>query len=147
MRYLGQTHEVSVPVVEAASAIGEGLDETFRRFHTLHEQLYTFNKPDDEIEILSVHLDLVGVRKKPSLPSLPIEGADPSAALRGTRPVYSFPARGYVDTPVYEGERVRPGNRIEGPAIIEEARTSIVLFEGQSAILDAFGNYVVEVIR
>ena len=42
---------------------------------------------------------------------------------------------------------VKPGNRIEGPAVIEEARTSIVLFEGQSATLDAYLNYVVEIAR
>jgi N-methylhydantoinase A len=147
MRYLGQTHEVSVPLTQNLDSIEGGLDRAFQSFHALHEQLYTFNKPEDEVEILSVHLDLVGVRRKPTLPSLALEGADPSAAQRGERPVYSFAAGNYVDTPIYDGEGVKPGNRIEGPAVIEEARTSIVLFEGQSATLDAYLNYVVEIAR
>ena len=58
-------------------------------------------------------------------------------ALRGRRPAY-FGGR-FVDTPVYDGDRVGAGHAIDGPAIIEEPFTTIVLHPGQRAELDASG--------
>jgi N-methylhydantoinase A len=51
----------------------------------------------------------------------------------------------FVDTPVYDGGRLGHGHRIEGPAIVEERFTTIVLARGHSAELDAHDNYVVTV--
>jgi N-methylhydantoinase A len=49
-----------------------------------------------------------------------------------------------VDTPVYDGDRVGCGHRIEGPAIVEERFTTIVIQPGQRAELDENGNYAIE---
>ena len=111
----------------------------------LHESLYTFQKPEDEIEILSVNLSLVGVRRKPELSAEILTTSDAEHAQSGIRQVYSFRARDFVETPIFNGDRVRPGNTISGPAVIEESRTSIVLFESQKATLDAHLNYIIEV--
>jgi N-methylhydantoinase A len=64
-----------------------------------------------------------------------------SAALRSRRPAY-FDGR-FEDTPVYDGDRLGCGHRIEGPAIVEEKFTTIVIHPGQVAELDRLGNYVV----
>ncbi len=147
MRYLGQTHEVTVPLSGHGAVSESELTATFDRFHELHEQLYTFKKPGDEIEVLSVQLDLIGVRHKPSLPSSALGDEDPAAALRTHRPVYSFQKKDYVSTPIYDGDRLQAGHRVDGPAVIEEARTSIVLFPEQSVRLDAYLTYVIETGR
>ena len=55
-------------------------------FHDLHKQLYTFNKPEDDVEILSVQLDLIGVRTKPVLQTSPRQGTNPQTAHKGNRP-------------------------------------------------------------
>jgi N-methylhydantoinase A len=50
----------------------------------------------------------------------------------------------YVDTPVYDGALVQPGNLIPGPAIVEEPDTTIVVYPGQEAMLDHYQTYVIE---
>ena len=62
-------------------------------------------------------------------------------ALRSRRPAF-FDGR-FVDTPVYDGESVGHGHRIEGPAIVEERFTTIVVYPDWTAELDRHGNYVV----
>ncbi len=150
MRYIGQTHEVTVPVVSQGSQ-GDPLNEkdlerTVQGFHNLHEQLYTFNKPEDEVEILNIHLDLIGVRSKPTLQTSARSSQNPHAAYRGKRNIYSAADQDYMETDIYDGDRLVPGNCVQGPAVIEESRTSIVLFSGQRATLDEHLTYVIEVV-
>jgi N-methylhydantoinase A len=146
MRYVGQTHEVTVPVPRHDGSVNAAdVSATIHGFHILHKQLYTFNKPEDDVEILSVQLDLIGVRTKPVLQTSPRRGADPQAAYKGKRPVYSPPAQDYVDTHVYDGDRIVAGDVVEGPAVIEEKATSIVIFPGQRATLNEHLTYVIEV--
>ena len=145
MRYLGQTHEVSVPLIENIESITKGINKTLQKFHELHETLYTFQKPEDEIEILSINLNLVGVRKKPTLPKNTLSDSGCEHAQSGSREVYSFHTRGFMETPIFDGDKLKPGNVISGPAVIEETRTSIVLFNNQKATLDAHLNYIIEI--
>jgi N-methylhydantoinase A len=147
MRYVGQTHEVTVPVPSHSGPVSEAdVTATIHGFHSLHEQLYTFNKPEDEVEILSLHLDLIGVRTKPALQTSPRQDANPHAAHKGRRPVYSPLTQDYVETDIYDGDRITAGNVVAGPAVIEEKQTSIVVFPGQRAMLNEYLTYVIEVI-
>ena len=67
--------------------------------------------------------------------------ADASQAQRGTRPAYW--GEGFVDTPVFDGARLGEGATVEGPALIEEPYTVVVLPPDATATLDGLGNYVV----
>ena len=147
MRYVGQTHEVTVPIASSNGIVSAAdMAAAIHGFHNLHKQLYTFNKPGDDVEILSVQLDLIGVRAKPVLQTAPRQGADSQAALKGRRPVYSPVAQDYVNTNIYDGNRVLAGNVIDGPAVIEEKATSIVIFPGQRAMLNEHLTYVIGVL-
>lgn len=61
-------------------------------------------------------------------------GAD--AAPGGSRPVYDPVAGAFVETPVYPGERLRPGNHLRGPAVVEYPGTTVALVAGQEATVD-----------
>ena len=98
------------------------------------------------MEIVSVRLDMIGVRAPLHFESHPFEDEDAGHARKGRRPVY-FEPHGFVDTDIYDGERVRPGNLITGPAIIEEANTSVVIYPNQEAMLDQFLTYVIQVAQ
>ena len=67
--------------------------------------------------------------------------SDPAQAAKGTRRAYWGE---WIDTPVYDGALLGAGARIEGPALIEEPFTVIVLPPDATAQLDTFGNYVIE---
>ena len=68
---------------------------------------------------------------------------DGRAARKGERD--AFWGDGFVSTPVYDGPALAPGARIDGPALIEEPFTVVVVPPGASAELDAYGNYVITV--
>ena len=144
MRYVGQTHEVTVPIRSRTKRVTElNLNKTFQDFHESHEQLYSFKRPDQTVEVLSVRADLVGTRDTLKYHSTPFESEDPSAAYRETRRV-GFDQVGFVDTRIYDGTKVRPGNLITGPAIIEEPETTIVIYPQQEAMLDHYQTYIIE---
>ncbi|HEY7064161.1 MAG TPA: hydantoinase/oxoprolinase family protein [Chloroflexota bacterium] len=146
MRYLGQVHEVTVPIRSRTRRVTEvSLATTIRDFHDQHEQLYTFKRPENPVEILNLRLDLIGVRDNAARPvSHAFEGEDPARARKSIRPVYFETHGDYVDTPVYDGALVQPGNLIPGPAIVEEPDTTIVVYPGQEAMLDHYQTYVIE---
>ncbi len=143
--YPGQTFDLAVPArVTSDGRLGEAeLRATVEAFHDLHEETHTYAARDEEPILRAVRVQAVGRTPKP-----PLELADGASgsledALRARRPAW-FDG-GYVDTPVYDGDRVSAGQRIEGPAIVEERFTTIVLYPGHRAQIDARGNYHVTV--
>ena len=147
IRYEGQVQEVIVPIQARTRRLSEvSLAQTLEEFHELHEQIYKFQRPEQSVEIVSVRLDMIGVRAPLHFESHPFEDEDAGHARKGRRPVY-FEPHGFVDTDIYAGERIRPGNLITGPAIIEEANTSVVIYPNQEAMLDQFLTYVIQVAK
>jgi len=144
LRYLGQHHEVPV-VVPAGQITPEVLPEIARRFHEAHERLYLYSEPESPLESINVRLTATGAIPKTPLVSWPAGGADASGAIKERRPAYFGEAGGWVDTPIYDGSKLQAGNCIEGPAIIEEVTTTIIVCPNDLAEVDRLGNVVIEV--
>jgi N-methylhydantoinase A len=140
-RYLGQHHEVPVTIPEGRIT-GEALEEVARRFHAAHERLFLYSEPDSPLESINVRVTATGSIPKTPLASWPEGGADASQAIKERRPVYFGE---WVDTPIYDGDKLRAGNRFEGPAVIEEVTTTIVVFPNDVAQVDRLGNVVIDV--
>jgi N-methylhydantoinase A len=133
---------MSVPITLEGGRLLEGdLERIVEAFHDLHEELHTYAVREEEPVIRAVRVQTVGRTEKPGLGEFPREKGSVAAALRSRRMAW-FEGR-FVDTPVYDGDRVGHGHRIEGPAIVEERFTTIVIYPGQSAEVDRHGNYVV----
>ena len=93
MRYVGQVHEVSVPLRSRTRRITPfHLKAARHDFHRMHERLYAHKDVQNAVEMLNVRLDLVGRRHKPTLSESEFHDEDASYALSGKRPVY-FPTR------------------------------------------------------
>jgi N-methylhydantoinase A len=84
----------------------------------------------------------IGKTPKPDIRELAFGGDDAAAAIKTRRQAYFKDLGGYMDTPVYDGTRLTYGNRIPGPAIIEEPTTTIVVFPGTSMTVSQYGSYV-----
>lgn len=143
LRYLGQYHEVAVPVAEAALA-GAGWDAVRERFHARHDRLYGYSLRAEgtPLELLNLRLAAVGTVPKPPLRREPRRAAGAAGALKGRRAVW-LPARArFRPVPVYDGDRLGHGQRLRGPAIIETANTSIVVPARWRAEYDAHGNCI-----
>jgi N-methylhydantoinase A len=141
--YPGQTFDMAVPALtdERGRMSSEQLAGTVEAFHDLHEELHTYAVREEEPVVRSVRLQALGATRKPGLREHPAPAHPVEQALRSRRPAF-FDGR-FEDTPVYDGDEVGPGHRIEGPAIVEERFTTIVLQPGHVAEVDRLGNYVV----
>ena len=71
-----------------------------------------------------------------------LTGKDPSGALKRKRQAYFEQLGGFVETPCYDGELLKPGNVIKAPAIIEEKRTTVVVPPGSEIMVDPYDNYL-----
>ncbi len=142
--YPGQTFDMAVPLgANGARFTRATLGETIERFHQLHEQLHTYASRDEQPIVRSVRLKATAARPKPQLSRSAIRRSATRRARRGSRPVF-FGDR-YRPTAVYDGTALRPGHSLDGPAIVEERFTTVVLYPGHRARIDAYGNYRIAV--
>jgi N-methylhydantoinase A len=143
MRYSGQGYENPVPVA-ALPLTRESLAASRRDFDAIHAQCHGHAAPDQPVEVVNYRVQAIGV--VPPVSAATIADADDGAerALAGSRPAYFAAAgEGLVDVPVYQRERLRAGDRLTGPAIIEQYDSTTVVCPGQAAAVDRFGNLVV----
>jgi N-methylhydantoinase A len=137
MRYLGQEHSVKVDFpsgpVDAAS-----LARAVAGFHEAHEREYGF-RLEVPVELVNYHLIGYGTVNKPEPARLERSGRRLGEAVRGRRAV-DFDEAGVCEATIFERCLLEPGAEIEGPAIVEEPATTIVIFPGQRASVDEFGN-------
>jgi len=138
--YPGQTFDMPVPAVCSDGRLSDAdLAATIEAFHDLHERLHTYAVRDEEPVLRSVRVQAVGRTAKPGLREVPRAAAPVKHALRSRRPVY-FAGR-FEDTPIYDGDELGHGHRIEGPAVVEERFTTIVVYPGQRLEVDRHGHY------
>jgi N-methylhydantoinase A len=145
LRYLGQYHEVRVDA-PAAELEGPDLDAIAWRLHRTHNRLYGYDLEADgtAIELVNLRLSATGITEKP--PIAREERVEPAAdcARKGTRPVF-LPSEGdFRDVTVYDGDKLRHGHRIEGPAIVEQVNTTVLLPDGYALGCDELGSFVME---
>ncbi len=146
MRYVDQVHECQVDIpLEDLSA--SNIDAIAEAFHTRHEELFTYCERDNTVEIMNLESTVVGKVARPQLPPLASGTSDPAHAQSGERLAFFEENNAFVMTPVYDGARLLVGNRVVGPAIIEEITTSIVAFPGWQVRLDDPGVYVMTVLE
>jgi N-methylhydantoinase A len=145
LRYFGQAFEVRVPVPDGP-VDAELADSVAKAFHEQHRRLYGYDFQGDTSQVVEwVNLRVTGVGpiQRPVLRELPRRDGGPERAVTGIRPVCFDAADGYVRTPVYRRDDLAPGDRFEGPAIIEEFGSTIPVHPGFSVSVDAHGNVVV----
>jgi N-methylhydantoinase A len=145
LRYLGQYHEVSVET-SAAQLHAGAWHEIREAFHNRHDQLYGYALRGErsEVEMVSVRLTALGATDKPPLTHEPRCQADAAHAYKGRRKVFQPTARDFAETPVYDGDLLRNGNQLEGPAIVEKVTTTILIPAGFTLAVDSFGGCVLE---
>ena len=140
MRYLGQYHEVEVPIA-SGRITADSLKEAVRELHRMHESLYTFSMPWLSAEFLTFRLRASSSPSRFSLRSVETGSSEvPAAAMRRKRKCLW--SGEWIDTPVFDGDRLLAGNRIEGPAIIEDQTTTTVVPKGCICTVDTRKNYL-----
>lgn len=81
------------------------------------------------------------------LPRLPLSGESADHARKGTREAYWPEVGGWRSTRVYDQGLLQPGNRVEGPALVEAEYTTVVIPPGHTYRIDEFGLGILEPVR
>ncbi|MEM3974687.1 MAG: hydantoinase/oxoprolinase family protein [Saccharolobus sp.] len=139
MRYYGQEHTVKVNIMPGIIGDKE-IEEIIRRFHEVHELIYTF-KLDSPIEIVNFHVS--GIVRAKNFSVKKISGFNSiDKAKRGKRKVYYN--GNYENWEVYDKRFLPPNYIIEGPAIVEDPTSTALVLEGQKSMLDDYGNLIIK---
>jgi len=108
-------------------------------FHATHERIFAVREPGQYLECLLWKVRATAVLDKPEL--RPRQPAPPGAEAEVEA---YFKETGLASVPRHDGPSLPPGTRIEGPAILREPTTTVVVYPGASALVTQHGNYLLE---
>ena len=147
-RFLGQGFDLVVTLPDGpydASA------ETRRRlsaaFETAYRDKFSLTPPDVAVEFINVR---VAVRAPVAGADVVVKGpigGDAAGAAKGARAVYFPEVRGFIETAVYDRYRLRAGDELMGPAVVEEEGSTLVVGPQGRAGVAASGNIVVTLVE
>jgi len=145
MRYVGQEHAVTVDLSLALFET-QDRDGIKAEFDRVHEIRYGTSAPAEQAEIVSLRSAVTGTMQKPPLEPIETGTEAPiDAAKAGSRRIYFGEEAGFIDTQAYDRRHLLAGNRIEGPAVIDEHASTTLIEPGDFAIVDGYGNLVISV--
>jgi N-methylhydantoinase A len=146
-RYMGQGYELRVPAPDG-EIDEEWVDATAAAFHDVHGRTYSQRFEDKPVHLVNIRVTGVGAVPHVVIDEIEAGGEDAGEAIKTTtralfwRDELSDPE--WIDTPVYERARLRAGNRISGPAIVEQFDSTTVIGINQQATVDAVGHLILE---
>ena len=144
MRYYGQSASINIPVpsgeLDAATLL-----TVVRSFHARHEQEYGYTMPADAAEPELATLRVSGIGKADSFKLLPSGRSGAlDDALVGTRQIF-FDGE-FHETPIYDRDGLAPGVTFDGPAIVEQLDSTIVVLPGMAARVDDYENVLISIL-
>jgi N-methylhydantoinase A len=143
MRYHGQNYELSVAVPDGSISKAT-LQALAAGFADVHRQRYGFAADGDPVQIVTLRVEATGAVAKAELRAHPEVGPDAAGAIVQHRPVWLAETGDTANTPVYAREKLRPGNRFTGPAIVEQMDATTLVPPGWAARVDVYLNLILE---
>ena len=141
LRYAGQEHSLSVSAPAEFSE--EDKPNLERQFDELHLKVYGHNAPEEPKEIVSLKVMGIAQVRKPLLERIQSGSERPENSARlGARKVYRGDGM-YQEYGIFRREGLRAGNRISGPALIEEDTATTVVEADQVCSVDGYGNLII----
>jgi N-methylhydantoinase A len=141
MLYLGQTHTVSVPLdIPVAGLTGDGVRTAFEDAYRT-----TFGRLLDGIPMRVMNYRIAVIGRRPAFDMgafAPVTDRTAEQCRTGSRRIYADGA--WHDAVLYDRHALPVGARVEGPAILEQADTTIFIDPGLKGAVDAFGNVVID---
>jgi N-methylhydantoinase A len=136
LRYAGQQWDLTVPVEAAFDPA-----RVRRAFEAEHDRLFGHIQPGGTIEITK--LRVAGVGRLPPLPQARRACPQRSLSTSARRRIWLSAELGWGEVPVYEPAALTPGGHVDGPAVIDEATTTVLIGAGDRLAVDPTGGYLV----
>lgn len=146
MRYVKQYHEVNVKITREEIE-DENIELMAQKFHPVHNRLYGYSLEEENtpVELINLRLLSVGKTVKPRFKQEEYDGEDPTKAFKRKRKIYLPIEKMFKEVSVYDGHRLRYGNKVEGPAIIEQINTTTLVTSEFCVLCDKYGSYTMYV--
>ncbi len=140
-RYIGQSFELTIdyPPATGRQELKKAIADSFYKAHL---QRFGYADRRERVEIVNLRLKLELKMEKPKAPPQPVAGTDPSAAKIAEEEVVF--RSGPAATPLYDREKLQSGNRVQGPALVLQMDSTIVVPPGWVGPVDPYGNLVLE---
>ena len=143
MRYAGQNYELPI-AVPGGPVTAATIDHLAAAFAEAHRRMYGFVAEGEAVQLVTFRIEATGAVRKAAFTRHEEQGPDASAAIIGTRDVWLPEAGGFVPCPVYDRDRLQAGNRIAGPAIVEQMDTTSVILPGMTGWVEQHLNLILE---
>lgn len=142
MRFTGQGFELVTPLPSGSYTLG--METPVREaFIKVYRQMFGQVPPVGSIEIINIRVALTAQTGDGTLNAGP-DQATTGPALKGRRRAWVGVQAKFAELPVYDRYGLRPGDTVDGPAIVEEATSTLILPPGAHAMTDASGNIVID---
>lgn len=138
LRYRGQAFELMVPL-DGPALTGASLSDLAERFHRLHHQRFSFDDRGEGVELVTLRLSAIGLlaaARPPATSALEASAGKP--APKGHRRVHLD--GGWHDVAVIDQPSLPTGARVDGPAIIEQPYTTLIIAGGWQVVVLASGD-------
>jgi len=135
MRYAGQSYELTIPYTRNFA----------QAFHAAHRHEYGYSRTEVATEIVNLRVRVIGVISPLPLKASPASGSDGVHAQIDRREVIFQDRRRRI--PIYQGEKLLPGDHILGPAGVVRKDTTVLLLPGVSGTIDGFGNLHLDILN
>ena len=143
MRYVGQGHELDVPV-PGGGWRADTVGQVRRAFDDVYAVVYGYSDPNEAVEVVSWKVSASAPTPALSLPGPSALTDDPKQARKGSRQAYFPESGGFVECPVYDRYRLSIGMQVIGPALVEERESTAIILPGDSSRVDQFGNLIID---
>lgn len=137
-RYFGQNYEITLPL-DTGRNDAQIVDSLRDAFHVAHETNYGFASKSEPVQIVNIAVKAIGQLDRPDLPQLETEGAAEPDHYRQTL----FGPGSRHKTPIFARDKLVAGQKVDGPAIIEQMDTTVLVFPGDVCAVDRWGNLVI----
>lgn len=143
MRYHGQNYEIAVDLPDGPVS-ARSIHALSKGFAQAHTRLYGYAADEEPVQMVTYRVAAIGVAPKARFAPQPDAGSDAAQARIGERQVWFPEADGFVVCPVYDREKLKAGNRIKGPAIVEQMDATTVLLPGMHGVVEPYLNLILE---
>ena len=140
MRYSGQIYTLNVEI-PGGKLNDKDIEGIMHRFNDAHESIYGFKVEEEPIEIVNLRVKAIGILKKLKPKNHKEKKMSLDNALKEKRRVY-FRENGFMDTPVFDRQKILPGNVLKGPAILEQIDSTIVIPPDFFGTVDGYFNLI-----
>ncbi|HLH61856.1 MAG TPA: hydantoinase/oxoprolinase family protein [Ktedonobacteraceae bacterium] len=143
MRYVGQGHEIVVPL-PPGHLNSESVPTILKSFEEVYQRLYERLSPAVPVEIINWRVISSGPTPKIRLQAPGEQQARAQAVHKGSRQAYFPELGGYFETPVYNRYGLLPGMSFSGPAIVEERESTVIVGPDSHFHIDEQRNLIIE---